>query len=145
MYFPIPAQGLHPSSRPLGVALHGWFYRGHMHSDGTDHHSPAEAGIDLRDNEAEDQFELHVNGTPAGLLTYTIEGANYALHHEEIDEHFQGRGIGAQMVSRALDQIRSSGHGVLPYCPFVLSYLKSHPEYQDLVPAGRRADFDLPG
>lgn len=100
--------------------------------------------IDLRDNTVEDKFELYVDGMPAGMLTYTIEDGLYALHHEEIDEHFQGRGMGSQLVSHALDQIRASGHGVLPHCPFVQSYLQSHPEYVDLVPAGRRAEFELP-
>jgi hypothetical protein len=32
---------------------------------------------------------------------------------------------------------------VLPYCPFVKSYIQKHPEYLDLVPAERRASFDL--
>ncbi len=100
--------------------------------------------IDLRDNTVEDKFELYVDGMPAGMLTYTIENGLYALHHEEIDEHFQGRGMGSQLVSHALDQIRASGHGVLPHCPFVQSYLQSHAEYRDLVPAGRRAEFELP-
>ena len=115
-----------------------------MHTDGQEHHPAAQSAIDLRDNQVEDQFELYVDGTPAGTLTYTIEGGNYALHQENIDEHFQGRGMGSQLVSHALDQIRSSGHGVLPFCPFVQSYLLSHPESQDLVPSSRRAEFELP-
>jgi hypothetical protein len=32
---------------------------------------------------------------------------------------------------------------VLPYCPFVQSYLRRHPELRDLVPAAERARFDL--
>jgi predicted GNAT family acetyltransferase len=32
---------------------------------------------------------------------------------------------------------------VLPYCPFVNSWIASHPEYADLVPAGRREQFGL--
>jgi predicted GNAT family acetyltransferase len=100
--------------------------------------------IELRDNTVEDKFELYVDGTPAGMLTYTVDNGLYALHHEEIDEHFQGRGMGSQLVSHALEQIRASGSQVLPYCPFVQSYLQSHPEYLDLVPATRRREFELP-
>ena len=102
------------------------------------------SNIDLRDNTVEDKFELYVDGHPAGALTYTIEDGNYALHHEEIDNHFQGRGMGSQLVTHALDQIRASGHGVLPYCPFVQVFLQRHPEYHDLVPARRRTEFELP-
>jgi hypothetical protein len=32
---------------------------------------------------------------------------------------------------------------VLPYCPFVLSWITEHSEYADLVPAGRREQFGL--
>jgi hypothetical protein len=32
---------------------------------------------------------------------------------------------------------------VLPYCPFVRSWIAGHREYADLVPGDRRAQFDL--
>jgi hypothetical protein len=32
---------------------------------------------------------------------------------------------------------------VLPYCPFVPKVIRDHPEFLELVPADRRADFDL--
>jgi predicted GNAT family acetyltransferase len=100
--------------------------------------------IVLRDNEVEDRFELYVDGAPVGFLTYSIRDGDYALDHEEIDPAFQGQGMGAQLVTHALDQIRAKGLGVLPYCPFVQSFLQRHPEYQDLVPARQRAAFELP-
>ncbi|SDP32972.1 hypothetical protein SAMN04515671_3751 [Nakamurella panacisegetis] len=98
----------------------------------------------VRDNTVEDRFELFVNGAPAGLLDYRVEGDNYALVHTEIDSDFEGRGLGSQLISHTLDQIRAGGHGMLPICPFVLSYVQRHPEYLDLVPARYRARFDLP-
>jgi len=30
---------------------------------------------------------------------------------------------------------------VLPFCPYINSWIKKHPEYTDLVPQDRRADF----
>jgi len=99
--------------------------------------------ITLRDNEVEDQFEVLVDGTPAGILTYSMEDGNYALNHEEIDPSYQGLGMGSQLVSHVLDQIRSKGLGALPYCPFVLSFMQRHPEYHDLVPGRYRDRFAL--
>ena len=32
---------------------------------------------------------------------------------------------------------------VLPFCPFVNSYIQKHPEYLDLVPESRREAFGL--
>lgn len=44
-----------------------------------------------------------------------------------------------------LGEIRTEGLGLVPVCPYVQSYLRKHPEYADLVPASRRAEFGLPG
>jgi hypothetical protein len=32
---------------------------------------------------------------------------------------------------------------VLPYCPFIRGWIARHPDYVDLVPAKRRAAFQL--
>jgi hypothetical protein len=39
--------------------------------------------------------------------------------------------------------MRQRGVEVLPYCPFVQSYLQRHAELQDLVPVGDRERFGL--
>ena len=33
---------------------------------------------------------------------------------------------------------------MIPVCPFVRAYIAGHPEYLDLVPEDRRAEFGLP-
>jgi predicted GNAT family acetyltransferase len=142
LYSPVPL-GAH---RMGGRATDGpTFYRGHM-EDQADTRPPAAAtpALIVRDNEVEDRFELFVDGVPAGVLDYQVHGGAYALMHTEIDPDFEGRGMGSQLIGHALDQLRAAGHGALPYCPFVLSYLRSHPEYLDLVPSSFRARFDLP-
>ena len=98
----------------------------------------------VRDNTVEDQFELYVNGMPAGVLAYQMKGQDYALIHTEIDPEFEGQGMGSRLISGALDQIRAGGHTMLPVCPFVLSFVERHPEYLDLVATKDRARFDLP-
>jgi len=47
-------------------------------------------------------------------------------------------------VRTALLEARSDGLSVLPFCPFVRSYIAGHTEYLDLVPEDMRAKFDLP-
>ena len=32
---------------------------------------------------------------------------------------------------------------MLPFCPFVNSFVAEHPEYVDLVPEGQREEFGL--
>ena len=62
-----------------------------------------------------------------------------------IDPRFEGQGLASELVRTALDQARSSGLRVLPFCPFVRGYIASHAaDYLDLVPQGMRSTFDLP-
>ena len=47
------------------------------------------------------------------------------------------------LVGNALDEVRSHGESVLPFCPFVRGYIQKHREYVDRVPAHDRDFFDL--
>lgn len=51
--------------------------------------------------------------------------------------------LGGKLVAHALDDVRARGLAVLPFCPFVNSYIEGHPEYLDLVPAEHREKFGL--
>jgi predicted GNAT family acetyltransferase len=89
------------------------------------------------------QFEVAVDGAPAGYAAYQRLGRVLAFTHTEVDDSFEGQGVGGRLISFALDDAREAGLDVLPYCPFVRSYIEHHPEYLDLVPERRRAEFDL--
>ncbi len=89
------------------------------------------------------RFEIHVDGRRAGLATYRRSGAELSILHTEIDPDYEGRGLGSTLARQALDMVRAAGGSVLPYCPFFRAYLRRHPEYADLVPAGQRARFGL--
>lgn len=53
--------------------------------------------------------------------------------HTEVDQHFEGRGLGSKLAARALDAARRAGERVVPLCPFIASYLERHPEYAAVV------------
>lgn len=96
------------------------------------------------DNQAEDRFEIRVGGEVAGYIEYR-PGAQGELDlvHTQIEDRFEGMGLGSRLVRGTLDELRSRHVAVLPHCPFVRSYIDRHRDYLDLVPAERRAEFDL--
>ena len=47
----------------------------------------------------------------------------------------QGEGLGAELVRRALDEVRASGATVVPQCWYVAQFIDENPEYADLVAA----------
>ena len=89
------------------------------------------------------RYEIRVDGELAGFTAYEPHGDLIAFMHTEIDPRFEGRGLGSRLIRDALDDVRRQGLRVLPFCPFVRSFIEGHPDYVDLVPEDRRRVFQL--
>jgi len=94
-------------------------------------------------NPEEQRYEIWADDELAGFTQYHPYKSALAFIHTEIDDKFEGMGLGSTLVSGALDEVRSRGESVLPFCPFVRSQIEKHREYVDLVPAHDRAAFGL--
>src|SRR5262245_23800170 len=103
----------------------------------------AQPPIEVRDDREAERYVIEVDGEPAGFAQYRDRGRALAFVHTEIDDRFEGQGLGGRLVSAALDDVRSRGLAVLPFCPFVRGYIVRHDEYLDLVPETQRAQFGL--
>jgi predicted GNAT family acetyltransferase len=97
----------------------------------------------VSNNENETRFEIQLDGELAGFLLYRRHPTQIALVHTEIFTSFQGHGLASELIGSVLDTARELRLEVLPVCPFVQDYIRKHPDYLDLVPAGRRAHFKL--
>jgi hypothetical protein len=86
----------------------------------------------LINNEAENRFQFDINGAIA-LINYVKRDNVYYLIHTEVPEALQGRGIAGILVDKTLKHLEEGGYKMIPYCPYVQSYLKRHPEWQRLV------------
>jgi uncharacterized protein len=95
------------------------------------------------DNPDRQRYEVFADDELAGFTTYRRRGDRIALNHTEIDSGFEGRGVGSVLVARTLDDLRRRGLAVLPFCPFVKSFIERHRDYADLVPTDDRARFGL--
>jgi uncharacterized protein len=90
------------------------------------------------------RYEVLVDGEIAGFIEYRRRPGLIAFIHTLIDPRFEGQGLGSQLARTALSDARSDRLSVLPFCPFVRSYIAGHTEYLDLVPEDMRAKFELP-
>jgi len=97
----------------------------------------------VTDDAAQSRYELRVGDELAGFITYHRQGQAISLIHTEVESAFQGEGLATRLARFALDDARTRGLAVLPFCPYVNSWIKKHPDYTDLVPADRRAEFGL--
>ncbi len=78
------------------------------------------------------RFLVNLKGATA-LLLYKEEGDTIYFTHTEVPPEMEGKGIGGQLAKAGLGYARENHLKVVARCPFVASYLKRHPEYQDLV------------
>jgi hypothetical protein len=89
--------------------------------------------IEVTRNDDALEYDVELNGTPAGLIRFTRDDDVITMVHTEIDPQFEGQGVGGELVKRALDDVRARGERVIPLCPFVSAYIDNHAEYADLV------------
>ena len=99
----------------------------------------------VTDNPSTSRYELHVGAELAGFVQYRLRrgDAVISLVHTQVDPAFEGQGLAGRLARFGLDDARSRGLAVLPFCPYINSWIKKHPEYADLVPPDRRGDFGL--
>jgi predicted GNAT family acetyltransferase len=97
----------------------------------------------IADSPERQLYEFRVDGEVAGFIQYKLQPGQIAFIHTEVDDRFEGQGLGGKLAAFALDDARERGLAVLPFCPFVKGYIQRHREYVDLVPEDRRAEFDF--
>jgi predicted GNAT family acetyltransferase len=95
------------------------------------------------DDPDQSRYEIRADGELAGFLTYRLRDGELALLHTETDTRLRGQGVAGRLVQFALDSARERHLAVLPYCPFVRTWLAEHPEYTNLIPKDRRPHFGL--
>ena len=103
---------------------------------GRQQRAPREADegvVSVTDNPRASRFELRVNGVLVGYVTYRDVRSGRAFEHTVIATEYQGMGLASQLIRSALDEARATGRNVLPFCPFVRSFIQQHPAYLDLV------------
>jgi predicted GNAT family acetyltransferase len=83
-------------------------------------------------NEEAKLFEIPLDSLRA-LLTYRRFPDRIVFDHTEVPEPLEGKGLAARLARFALDFARANHLGVVPLCPYVSSFIRKHPEYQDLV------------
>jgi len=98
---------------------------------------------EFRDDQTAGRLEMLVGGRRAGYVAYRRRPGAIAFTHTEIEPEFEGKGLGGTLVREALSRARAEGLAVLPFCPFVRSYIERHPDQLDLVPEDRREEFEL--
>lgn len=92
------------------------------------------AEVTVEENPRLSRYDATVDaGVVAGFVEYRDTDGVRILTHTEVDDAFEGRGVGSALARGALDDVRERGLRLRVTCRFIESYLERHPEYVDLL------------
>lgn len=87
----------------------------------------------IQDRPELEYYEISVDGRRAGLAAYELVDGVISFTHTEVDDAYEGQGLGSRLARYALDDARTRGLQVRPLCPFIKTWIRRHEDYADLV------------
>lgn len=85
-------------------------------------------------NDKKGVFKAIDNTIEAGLMTYSWAGENkFIIDHTEVNPDFAGKGVGKQLVMKAVAFAREHNLKIMPLCPFAKSVFNKVPEINDVL------------
>ncbi|MFT4019575.1 N-acetyltransferase [Terrimonas sp.] len=88
--------------------------------------------LPLINNTRENRFEMVVDGATSIIEYRQLPGA-LALLHTEVPQILEGKGVAAAIVEKTFNYAKENNVKIIPLCPYVLVYLKKHPEWNILI------------
>lgn len=79
------------------------------------------------------RYEARVDGSLAGFAEYTVRDGVWHFDHTEVDDAYEGKGVGSTLAREALADVRERGVRIVPDCPFIKRWIDRHPDHADLV------------
>ena len=79
------------------------------------------------------RYEIALDGQRVGVAAYVDDGERRIFHHTEIDDAYGGRGLAGTLVRAALRATRDAGKRIVPVCPYVRRWVRSHDDVADVL------------
>ncbi|OBA60792.1 acetyltransferase [Mycobacterium sp. 1100029.7] len=90
-------------------------------------------GAEVTVTEGQHTYTIAVEGKTVGHADYVDRGDQRVFHHTVVDPEYGGRGLATILVEEALNSTREAGKRIVPQCSMVVTVLKKHPEFDELV------------
>jgi predicted GNAT family acetyltransferase len=77
-------------------------------------------------NEEASRYEITSDGVLAGFAEISRRPGLILFTHTEVDPAFQGQGLASKLAAAALADAVATGDTIVPYCPYINKYLRTH-------------------
>lgn len=84
------------------------------------------ADITVTRNDDASRYEIRSDDTLAGFAEFSLRPGKIRFTHTEIDPAFQGKGLAGILAADALADAVATGDTIVPLCPYIAKYLKTH-------------------
>ena len=92
--------------------------------------------VSVVQNPDRDRYEAFLGDELAGFAVYRLREGVIEFVHTEVDDAFEGHGVGGALARGALDDVRRDGtRKVVATCPFIKQWIERHDDYTDLLEA----------
>lgn len=86
------------------------------------------------DNGNVGEFVIYYDSEKAGLMVYNwINDDTFVISHTEVDEAYNGKGLGKLLVLESVEFARKNGKKIVPMCPFAKVVFERNPDLQDVL------------
>ncbi|WP_185145168.1 GNAT family N-acetyltransferase [Chryseobacterium sp. 3008163] len=92
--------------------------------------------IEVKQNndEKHGSFEAVIDGNRAGLMTYTWAGEDrFIINHTEVNDAYNGKGVGKEMLIKAVEFARENSKKIIPLCPFAKATFQKNEDLRDVL------------
>lgn len=90
--------------------------------------------VQLETNNKNGSFYIEIDGKLAAKMTFVYAGNDkIIIDHTEVNEAYNSKGFGKQMVAQAVAFAREKNLKIIPLCPFAKKVFEKTPEYQDVL------------
>jgi predicted GNAT family acetyltransferase len=98
----------------------------------------SDLSVNVRESLESNRFEAVLDdGSVAGFAQYRLESdGSYRIIHTEVDDAYEGEGVGSRLAQGLLEALRERERTVRPDCPFIATWMRKHPETLDLLAEG---------
>lgn len=92
----------------------------------------AEQTSTVRDNAAQNRFEIEENGQVA-FATYRRADNVVTIPHVEAPQELRGKGTAGRLMEGIAVLAREGGLKIVPRCPYAAAWFRRHPEDSDVL------------
>lgn len=71
-------------------------------------------------------------GVEAEMTFRKAEDGTITIDHTGVPRAYEGRGIAAKLVNKAVADAREQGFKIMPVCSYVVAQFRRHPDWADL-------------